>query len=122
MPLYTQSECTDEFTGMHSSSAQCMATKDRDSPPGLLSTGTASGTAIQKPFSKGCWMERRWAGLWRQGCGGPHHSHDTVPPPGNAAVTMPQGRIRGGILPCPTVSLPGFAMGTELAQGQLEDI
>jgi len=45
--------------------------------------------------------------------GGPRHPHVTVPPPGNAAVTMAQGRIKGSSL---LVPLP------ELAQGQPEDI
>ena len=35
-------------------------------------------------------------------CGGPRHPHVTVPPPGNAAVTVAWGKIKGCILPCPT--------------------
>ena len=53
--------------------------------------------------------------------GGPRHPHVTVPLPSNMAVSAP-GQDKGGILPCPTTSLPGFTVETELAQGQPKDI
>ena len=46
-----------------------------------------------------------------RGCGGPCHPHVTVPPPANAAVTMPRGRIKAASsrvpLPACLASPPG---------------
>ena len=94
------SRVAEDASGTASSWAQGMGSKGRDSPLGLLGTGTASGPAPQRPSSEGCWMEGQWAGLHM--AGGPRHPRVTVPAPGNAAVTMARGRIKGSILPCPT--------------------
>jgi len=53
----------EEASGTPSSCAQCMAIKGRDSPQGLLGTGTASGPAAQRPSSKGCRVEGRQVGM-----------------------------------------------------------
>ena len=84
---------------------------------GLLGTGTASRPAPQRPSSEGCWAEGRWAGL-RGALSPPCHSATTRQRSSHNA----SGQDKGGVLPCPTASLPGFATRTDRAWGQPEDI
>ena len=56
-----------------------------------------------------------------RGCAwGPRHPRVTVPAPGKAAVTMPRGRIKGGIVPCAAASLPG-RQPADIREGVLEE-
>jgi len=101
-------------SGMPGSCAQCMATKGRDSPWASWAQALPWG---QHPKA----LPPKDAGQRGPLRMGACHRCVTVPPPSNAAVTMPQGRLKGAILPCPA-SLPGSAIGTQLALGQHQDI
>lgn len=83
-----------------------MATKGRDSPLGLLGTGTAPGASTPKAF-----LRRMLGGGAARG--GPRHPGVTVPAAGSAAVTMPRGSIKGAASRAP---LP------EMARGPTEDM
>ena len=100
MRLLLVGRVAEETSGMPSSWAQCIWTPRAGTAPGCPGYGDCLRASTPKAFF------RRMLG--GGAVGGAHHPCVTVPPPGNAVVTMTQGRIKGSSL---LILLPELAWG-----------